>query len=74
MSFRDKAAAVAQQIAEVDKALQLATTDAERARLTAVRGSLIHSLVWYRKRAGTRSDVKALGVSVGDEILTGERV
>lgn len=73
-SFRERAAAVEQQIADVDEALQHASTDGERARLTAVRGSLLRSLVWYRRRAGTRSDIRALGVSVGDEILTGERV
>lgn len=69
VNFRQRAEALKAQLAQVRIDIQTASPEEQR-RLTALAASLQRSLRWYTARAGTRSDVHALRVSVADEIQT----
>jgi len=72
INFKQRAADLAAQIADVDVALGQPQEDARRRRLVAERASLLRSLRWYQARTGTRSDIHALSAHVSDEITTAE--
>jgi hypothetical protein len=69
INFRQRAESLKDQLAQVKIDIQRASPDEQR-RLTALAASLQRSLRWYTARAGSRSDVHALRVSVADEIHT----
>lgn len=69
--FRARAAALEVQLEQVRHDLKGAKPS-EKLRLQALEASLKRSLRWYQARAGTRSDVHALSVSVADEITASE--
>jgi hypothetical protein len=69
VNFRQRAEQLSAQLAEVKQQLEAATPD-EKRRLTALAASIQRSLRWYTARAGSRSDVHALRVSVADEVHT----
>ena len=69
VNFRQRAAAIQVQLQEIAKQLRTAP-ESEQLRLLAVQASLQRSLRWYTARAGSRSDIHALRVDVGDDIRT----
>jgi hypothetical protein len=69
VNFRQRAASLHQQLAQVRIDAQTADPE-ELKRLQALAASIQRSLRWYTARAGTRSDVHALRVEVGDHIRT----
>jgi len=69
VNFRQRAEDLKAQLAQVRIDIESASPEEQR-RLTALAASLQRSLRWYTARAGSRSDVHALRVNVGDDIRT----
>jgi hypothetical protein len=69
VNFRQRAEQLAAQLEHVKRDIPTATPEEQR-RLTALAASLQRSLRWYTARAGSRSDIHALRVEVGDDIRT----
>jgi hypothetical protein len=69
VNFRQRAAALQAQLAQVEADLENAS-DVQKRRLVALKASLQRSLRWYTARAGSRSDIHALRVSVAEDIST----
>jgi len=70
VNFRQRAEALRAQLAQVKRDIASDLPAEEKRRLTALGASLQRSLRWYTARAGSRSDVHALRVQVGDDIRT----
>lgn len=71
VDFRQRAAALERQLAQVQADLALAEPP-QKLRLEALRASLLRSLRWYRARAGTRTDIHALQVRLHEDVQTAE--
>jgi hypothetical protein len=69
VNFRQRAEHLRAQLEQVRIDIQTASPEETR-RLLALAGSIQRSLRWYTARAGSRSDVYALRVEVGDDIHT----
>jgi len=70
-TFEQKAADLEVELAAVE--LELARTPEHlRQPLIARRASFLRSLDWYRRRIPRARPIESVGVSVGDEVETGE--
>lgn len=68
--YTEKIRATETELAAVEHEIDTCTDPLQLGPLLALKGSLQHSLQWYRNRM--RTPVTTLGVGVGDDIHTAE--